>query len=155
MTEPPLRASRAAAFVFGTLLILPVATAPAAAQAPAAPPTPHAGPPSAASPMEPRLRQIHQILHITPAQEAEFNAFANVLRSNEATMRALFERRPPGVGTNAVESLRFEQKLLAAQAEGLRRLIEPFARLYAALSPAQKNTANRIFMKPAPQPGHG
>jgi hypothetical protein len=135
--------------VFGTLLILPAATAPAAAQAPAAPPPPQAGPPPAGSVMEPRLRQIHQMLHITPAQEADFNAFANALRGNEATMRALFAQRPPGVGTNAVESLRFEQRLLAAQAEGLRRLIEPFSRLYAALSPTQKNIANRIFTRPA------
>ncbi|HJU17493.1 MAG TPA: Spy/CpxP family protein refolding chaperone [Stellaceae bacterium] len=153
MTEPTLRAGRAAAFLFGALLVLPVAIAPAAAQQPAAP-SPQAGAPPAGSPMEPRIQQLHQMLHITPAQQADFNAFAAAMRHNEATLRSLIEQRPPAANTNAVESLRFEQKLASAQAEGLERLIDPFARLYAALSPAQKNTANQIFTAAPATPPH-
>jgi protein CpxP len=145
MTEPTLRAGRAAALAFGALLILPLAPAPAAAQNP---PAPQAG-----APMAPRIRQLHQALHITPAQEPDFRAFVDAMRSNEATMRAVIQQRPASANTNAVESLRFEQRFFSAQAAGLQRLIGPFARLYAALSPAQKATANRIFLARPKPPG--
>jgi protein CpxP len=145
MTDPILRASRAGLLLLGALLVPAAVPLPAAAQ----------NPPSAASPMEPRIRQLHQMLHITPAQEAAFDAFADVMRSNEATIRSLVQRRPASAGTNALDNLRFSQQLAAAQAEGLRKLIGPFARLYASFSPAQKRLANRIFIpQPAPS-GHG
>ena len=147
--EPTLRAGRAAALLLGALLV-PVA--PAAAQNP--PAAPQAGQPSASGAMEPRIQQLHQMLHIVPSQEADFDAFANAMRSNEATMISLVRQRPASANTNAVDNLRFEQRFLAAQAEGLRRLLGPFARLYAVLSPAQKQLANRIFI-PRPEPGHG
>jgi periplasmic protein CpxP/Spy len=151
MTDPIFRTGRAAALLLGALLALPVVLSPAAAQTP---PPPQAGQPPGSA-MEPRIQQLRQMLHITAAQEADFDAFANVMRSNEVTMRSLVQQRPPGVNTSAVESLRFEQRFAAAQAEGLRRLIGPFVRLYASLSPAQKQLANQIFvLRPAP-PGRG
>jgi protein CpxP len=151
MTELTLRAARAGALLLGALL---VPALPAAAQNP--PSSPRAEQPSAASPtMEPRLRQLHQILRITPAQEADFNAFAEAMRANEATMRSLVQQRPPSANTNAVANLRFSQRLAAAQAEGLRRLLEPFARLYASFSPSQKQLANRIFVPRTAAPGRG
>jgi protein CpxP len=150
MTEPTLRAACAGALLLGALL---VPALPAAAQNP--PSSPRAEQPSAASPMEPRIRQLHQVLHITPAQEADFNAFAEAMRANEETMRSLVQQRPPSANTNAVANLRFSQRLAAAQAEGLRRLIEPFARLYASFSPSQKQLANRIFVPRTAAPGRG
>jgi protein CpxP len=150
MTEPPLRASRAAALLFGPLFVLTAAAVPAAAQNP---PATAQTAPSAASPMEPRIRQLHQMLRITPAQEGDFDAFAAAMRDNEATIRSLVAQRPADANTNAVDNLRFSQKLAAAQAEGLRRLIAPFARLYASFSPAQKQLANRIFIARPAAPG--
>lgn len=144
MTEPTPRAGRAAALAFSAFFVLPFAILPAAAQT--APPT---GGPAA------RIQQIHQMLHITPAQEADFNALVAAMRSNAASMRTVIQERPANAGTNALESLRFEQKLAAAQAEGLRRLIAPFARLYAALSPSQKQAADRIFVPRQRPPAHG
>ncbi|MGH7097377.1 MAG: Spy/CpxP family protein refolding chaperone [Stellaceae bacterium] len=144
MTEPTPRAGRAAALAFSALLVLPLAILPAAAQT-----APPAG--SAAT----RIQQIHQMLHITPAQEAAFNAVVATMRSNAATMRAVIQERPASAGTSALESLRFEQKLSAAQAEGLQRLLAPFARLYAALSPSQKEAADRLFLPHRKPPGHG
>jgi Spy/CpxP family protein refolding chaperone len=146
MIEPPHRTSRAAALLLGALLVLSVAQFPAAAQSP---------PPAAGNPIDTQIQSIHQRLHITPAQEPAFRAFAYVLRSNEETLRALIERRPMGANANPVERLRFQQKFVAANAAGLQRLIAPFARLYAALSPAQKQLANQIFMARPPAPGHG
>lgn len=148
MTLPTPRAGRAAALLFGALLIAPAAILPAAAQNP--PPAAQAG-----NPADARTQKLHQLLHITPAQEAEFGAFITALQSYETTMRAVVQERPASANTNAVESMRFGQKLATAQAEGLRRLIGPFARLYAALSPAQKRTANGIFLAHSRQPGRG
>lgn len=145
MTEPTPRAGRAAALAFGALFVLPLAMSPAAAQNP---PAPQAG-----APVEPRIRQLHQLLHITPAQEPDFRAFVSAMQGNEATMRTVIQQRPASANTNAVESLRFEQRFFSAQAEGLQRLIGPFARLYAAMSPAQKQTANRLFLAHPKPPG--
>lgn len=147
MTVPTPRAGRAAVLAFSALLVLPVMTAPAAAQ------TPQAAP-QAGAPMEPRIRQIHQLLHITPAQEPDFRAFVAAMQANEAAIRAVIQQRPASANTNAVESLRFEQRFFATQAEGLQRLLVPFASLYAALSPAQKATANRIFLPHPKAPVH-
>jgi protein CpxP len=145
MTERPHRTSRAAALLFGTLLVLAVTNFPAAAQ----------NPPPAGNPIEAQIQQLRQLLHITPAQENNFDAFAAAWRGNATTMRALFQQRPAGVNMSAVESLRFEQKLAAANAAGLQRLIGPFTRLYASFSPAQKQVANRIFSPRPATPGRG
>ena len=150
MTVPTSRAGRAAALAFGALFVLPLAMSPAAAQSP---PAARAGQPPAGAPMEPRIRQLHQLLHITPAQEPDFRAFVSAMQANEATMHTVIQQRPASANTNAVESLRFEQRFFSAQAEGLQRLIGPFARLYAAMSPAQKQTANRIFLAHPKAPG--
>ena len=148
MTVP--RAGRAA-LLFGALFVLPVAISPALAQNP----PPQAGAPPGGGPAAARMQQLHQMLRITPAQEADFNAFVTAFRGYEATLRSVVQQRPASANTNAVESMRFGQKFAAAQAEGLRQLIGPFARLYAALSPAQKETANRIFLQRQRTPGRG
>lgn len=155
MTDPIRRAGRAVAAAFlGGLLVTAAGTAPAAAQVHKS-----AGASKAAAPvnsLDAEIRKLHNMLHITPAQEAEFQAFAKVWRGNQASLISLVRQRPASASTNAVESLRFSQKLAAAQADGLSRLIPAFAKLYAALSPAQKGVANRIFLAPAAPPArHG
>jgi hypothetical protein len=135
MTEPPHRTSRPAALLFGVLLALSVANFPAAAQ----------NPPPAGNPVDRQLQMIHQRLHITPAQEPDFNAFADAWRSNAEKMRSLIQQRPTGANVDVVERLRFQQKLVAANAESLQRLIAPLARLYASFSPTQKRLANEMF----------
>lgn len=142
MTVP--HAGRAAALAFSALVALPLAILPAAAQT---------APPAASAAT--RIQQIHQMLHITPAQEADFRAFVDAFQSYEATIRAVVQQRPASTGTNALESMRFGQKFAAAQAEGLQRLIAPFAKLYTALSPSQKEAANRLFVPHRRAPGHG
>lgn len=142
MTVP--HAGRAAALAFSVLFALPLAILPAAAQT-----APPAG--GAAT----RIQQIHQMLHITPAQEADFRAFIDAFQSYEATIRTVIQGRPASASSNAVESMRFGQKFAAAQAEGLQHLIAPFARLYAALSPSQKQAADRLFVPRRRSPAHG
>lgn len=147
MTEPTLRAGRAAALLFTALLALPAALSPVLAQtSPAAPP---AGSPAMTAPGGSPVQRLHQALHITPAQEADFNAFVNAMGRQHETMLSLIRQRPASANTNALENLRFQERLAAAQAEGLRRLTGAFAKLYAALSPAQKQAANRLLLRPA------
>ena len=147
MIQPSGRTPRAAALLFRALLVLTVTNFPAAAQTP----------PTAGNPLDMQIQQLHQRLHITSAQEPEFKRFTDVLRSNEEAMRSLIQQRPAAIATNPVERLRFQQKLVAANASDLQRLIGPFSRLYDLFSPAQKRLANQIFSpRPsAPGPGHG
>jgi protein CpxP len=147
MTEPTLRAGRAAALLFAALLALPAALSTAMAQTP--PAAPPAGSPAMAAPGGSPVQRLHQELHITPAQETDFNAFVNAMSRHQAAIISVIRQRPASANTNPLDNLRFQERLAAAQAESLRRLIGPFAKLYAVLSPAQKQAANRLFLRPA------
>jgi len=74
-----------------------------------------------------------------PARVAASSSSAR--RGHQEMPQSLLPHRPAGVNTNPVESLRFSQRVAAANAAGLQRMIGPFARLYATFSPAQKRSA--------------
>ena len=45
--------------------------------------------------VEDRIAYLHAQLKITPAQETQWNAFADVMRNNGETMGQLFQQRTP------------------------------------------------------------
>jgi len=95
------------------------------AQAPAAP----------APNVEAFIADMHQRLAITPAQEPQFDAFANVLRQN-----AQIRPSPPSTNADAVEMLRLTIQAGQQMINGSKRLLAPLQSLYASLSPAQRQT---------------
>jgi LTXXQ motif family protein len=101
--------------------------------------------PSAQPPqnLEASIASLHQRLQITPAQEAQFNAVANVMRQNARAEASAPQAPPPGA--SAVDSLRAEIQYDEVELAGLKRLLPALEALYATLSPAQKQTANAIF----------
>lgn len=100
------------------------------AQAPAAP----------APNIEANIAQLHQRLQITPAQEPQFNALANVMRQNARMMSGT-----PPANPNAVEALRLAIQYGQQEIDGMRRLLPALQALYASLSPAQQQTADAVF----------
>ena len=101
---------------------------------PNAPPTPN---------VEANIATLRQRLQITPAQETQFSAVANVMREN-ARAGASAPRQPPANAT-AVDDLRAEIQYDEIELAGLKRLLPALEALYSTLSPAQKKTADMVF----------
>ena len=100
------------------------------AQAPAAP----------APNVEANIAELHQRLQITPAQEPQFNALAQIMRQN-----ARMTSSTPPTNPNAVEGLRLAIQYGQQEIDGMRRLLPALQTLYASLSPAQRQTADTVF----------
>lgn len=121
-----------------------------AGQRQAAPPRQAQQPP--ADPAEAQIGDLRKRLKITQAQQAQFDAFAQVVRQNSQDMSALMQQEQQNTNRNAVEDLRTSAKMLQAEADGLKRLLPALEGLYASLSDQQKRTADQLFSNaPPPQ----
>lgn len=101
------------------------------AQAPA-PPAPN---------LEANIAELRQRLAITPAQEPQFNALANVMRENARSMPAA----PPPTTLSAVEGLQLAIQYGQQEVNGMRRMLPALQALYATLSPTQRQVADQVF----------
>jgi hypothetical protein len=99
--------------------------------------------PQATPNVEANIASLRQKLQITPAQEAQFSAVANVMREN-ARAAASAPRQPPANAT-AVDDLRAYIQYSDGELAGLKRLLPALEALYSTLSPAQKKTADAVF----------
>ena len=164
------RAGRAAAIaaLAAALMMLPLAAGPANARsddgtslqmaqaarqggAKAAAPAPPGG-----SEVDRDIADLRKQLKITPQQEPQFNAFAEVMRSNAQELDAQMRQGSPNQNPNAVETLKQAQQLTETQAAGLKRLVPAMQALYDSLSDPQKKTADRVIGgggEPGPQRG--
>lgn len=96
--------------------------------------------------VEARISELHEQLHITPAQEPQFKAYADVMRSNAQAMQALFQQRAQSTDNmTAVTTLRWYAQLTAAHADALSKLIPVFETLYQRMSDGQKKAADAVF----------
>lgn len=162
--DPAARRLAFAGLLAGAMLAAPLHMATAAAPeqlaqastAPATPAEPSQSQPQAKpksrhshSPterVEARIKSLHERLKITPAQETQWNAFAQVMRDNAQHMQSLIEKRRQNSGTmNAVDDLRSYQEVADAHAQGLEKLIPAFQALYDTMSPEQKKNADAVF----------
>ena len=93
--------------------------------------------------IEASISSLHQQLQITPAQEAQFGAVANVMREN-ARAETTVPQQPPANGT-AVDDLRAYLRYSEVELVGLKKMLPALEALYATLSPAQKQAADAAF----------
>lgn len=121
---------------------IPVSEQVAQAAPGAAAPTARRGP---AATVERRIADLHKKLHLTPAQEPQFQAFADVMRANAQAMQALFEARAQHRDRTAPGMLHWYAQLTAAHADALNKLAPAFDTLYQNLSPEQKKDADAAF----------
>jgi hypothetical protein len=161
------RASRTAAIagLAAALMLLPLGAGPANARsdgpslqlaqaarqggAKAAAPAPSGG-----SEVDRDIADLRKQLKITPQQEAQFNAFADVMRSNAQELDT--QMRQGSQSPNAVETLKQAQQLTETQAAGLKRLVPALQSLYDTLSDQQKKVADKVIGgggEPGPGPG--
>lgn len=93
--------------------------------------------------VEVNISELRQKLQITPAQEAQFNAVAGVIRDN-ARLEASAPPRPPA-SASAVDELRAAIRYDEIELAGLKKMLPALESLYATLSPAQRKTADAVF----------
>jgi periplasmic protein CpxP/Spy len=95
---------------------------------------------------EERIKELHDKLRITPAQESLWNDVAQIMRENAKTFRASVTDRSTRLKTmNAVDDLRSFEVIADEHSEGLKRLVPAFAALYAAMTPEQQKHADHVF----------
>ncbi|MEX3785144.1 Spy/CpxP family protein refolding chaperone [Paraburkholderia sp. BR14374] len=103
--------------------------------------------------VEDRIAYLHSQLKITPAQETQWKAFADVMRSNGETMGQLFEQRKAATNVSALDDMKQYATIAQAHADGMKKLVDAFEPLYGSLSPEQKKLADATFHRGGPE-GH-
>jgi len=99
--------------------------------------------------LEKRITTLHANLQITPAEEADWSAVAQVMRDNEAHMQAMIAaHRAEGTHhVDAPEDLRTYERFTQAHVDGLKQLRSSFETLYATMPAGQKLVADEVFHK--------
>jgi protein CpxP len=96
--------------------------------------------------VESRIKELHDKLHITAAQQPQWDALTQVMRDNAKSMDALLKARAQNIQTaSAIDDLHSYQALADAHADGLKKFVPPFEALYGTMSDEQKKTADDIF----------
>ncbi len=97
-----------------------------------------------------RIQTLQAALQITPPQMAQWNSFAGAMRDNAAATDALFRNRAAGAATmNALDNMKSYAAVARSYADNTQKLSDAFGTLYAALSDAQKQVADRLFRQQA------
>ena len=145
-------------------IAIPALMLPAGAFAQAAssmPATQGASPPAAAptlsKPMSERvekhIKQLHEQLQITGAEEPSWSQFAQVMRDNAAQMeQALTQRGAKLAGMNATETMQSYAQLAQLHATNMQKLASTFQALYSSFPPSQKQIADNVFRMSASGP---
>jgi periplasmic protein CpxP/Spy len=143
-------------------LLLPALALPAGAFAQTQTPTggspipPKEKPDAEATRVELHIGQLHAQLHITPAQQAQWDQFAQVMRDNAKDMNQVLEQRASGFASmNAVENMQSYAQIAQQHAQDTQKLATAFQALYGDLSDAQKKNADAVFRAEGDHPMHG
>jgi hypothetical protein len=96
--------------------------------------------------IEAHLKRLHDQLKITAAETDQWNALAQVIRDNEHRISSLIQQRRKNTkAMTAVDNLRGYEEITEAHADGLKKLVPVFEKLYGQMSDAQKKTADSVF----------
>ena len=99
--------------------------------------------------VEQRIAYLHSQLKITAAQEPQWKAFAEVMRSNGQNMGRLFRQRTQAEQTqSALDNMKQYAEIAQAHADDMKQLVDAFQPLYDSFSPEQKKLADTTFRQP-------
>ena len=141
--------NRLALLAVAALLALPAAASAQSAQAPAT-----AAPPAAATPtvksaeerVERRIAELHAQLKITPAEQQQWDQFAQVMRDNAREMDQVFTQRAQQYESmNAVQNMQSYEQVAETHAQQLQKLVPAFQNLYNSMPDQQKQIADQVF----------
>lgn len=96
--------------------------------------------------VEAHIKDLHTKLHITPAEQAQWDQFAQTMRNNAREMnQAATEHAQQLPSMNVVQDLRSYQQLAEAHVQRLQKLTTAFETLYNAMPAEQKQVADQVF----------
>lgn len=90
------------------------------------------------------VRALHDRLHITAAEEPQWDAMAAAMMENARHMAALHQQQGDAPLTAPMQ-LRLHAAIAQAHAEDTQRMLAPFDTLYGVMSPQQREVADRTF----------
>jgi hypothetical protein len=95
---------------------------------------------------EQRITELHARLHITAAEQSQWDQFAQVMRDNAKDVDQAYQQRAAQFQSmNAVENMQSYAQIEQTRAQGMQKLVPAFQTLYASLSDQQKQQADRMF----------
>ena len=146
-THRTVRAVGAAATLLGAVVLAsPVFAASGEAQSPAQQAMAAPADSSAMAPVEARIKDLHKQLHITEAQKPQWDALAQVMRTNAQAMVDLQKQRAvDSKSESAVEVIKSYEAVIDAHEDGMKKFVPPFEALYNSMSDAQKKAADSLF----------
>ena len=107
--------------------------------------------------VEARIQELHSKLHITAAQETQWNNVAQMMRDNAKAMVSLQKDRAQDAKSTdmtAVDVLKSYSAVTDAHADGIHKFIPVFQAFYDTMSDAQKKTADALFRSRARTAAH-
>ncbi len=117
--------------------------------------TPVAKPISRTDRVEQHINQLHTQLRITPAQQSQWDQFAQVMRDNAKDMDEALDKRGSEFGTmNAAANLQSYAQLAQQHAQDTQKLATAFGALYGSMSDDQKKNADAVFRARADERMH-
>jgi len=122
---------------------------------PAAPPMSESSHPASRAPghhqditarVEQHIKQLHSELQITPAEQPQWDQFAQVMRQNALDMRQSFDQRGSQLPTmNALQNMESYAQLAQQHAQDMQKLSAAFQSLYDSMPPDQQQTTDAVF----------
>jgi len=98
-----------------------------------------------------QIKELHDKLHITQAQEGKWKDVAEAMHDTAKEVRSKLtetDQKAKDTPRTAVEELRSYRDLQQVQYDGVKRLLDPFEKLYADMTPEQKKNADELFERP-------
>jgi septal ring factor EnvC (AmiA/AmiB activator) len=133
------------------------AAAPPAAVAPSVKPQALGGMPrEQVDRIEAHITALHKQLRITPAQQAQWDQFAQVMRENARAMNQTFDERAARLASmNAADNMQSYAQMTEQHAQDVQKLAQAFQALYGTFSDEQKKNADSVFRVRAEHHAHG
>lgn len=96
--------------------------------------------------VEEHIKNLHDQLKITPAQDPQWEQFAQIMRENAARMTEAFKDRGANVGAmNAADNMQSYAQLAQVHAANMEKLASAFRSLYNIFPDHQKHIADGVF----------
>ena len=106
--------------------------------------------------VEQRIRDMYATLHITKAQDAEWNAFAQVMLDNAQAMESTLQQKGGDRSKLSAPQIMDNYAAISMQhAQNVARLSAALEVLYAGLSTDQKQMADELFRNYRPKSANG
>ena len=117
-----------------------------ATEAQSAPLASHQSAADSARDVEAHIAALHAQLQITPAEEAQWQVVAQLMRDNAATLTALRQIRATQASTmSALDDVRSYAQIAEAHAAGIQKFVPAFTTLYDQMPPAQQKLVDNVF----------